>query len=159
MNIIEEILLQTLKGQGDSDRHLTTLLGIALGSRGKTFIELGVRNGDTTLPLLYAAKKNDGILYSVDIEQTPYEPLAELKPHWSFHKQDAIKFLEDFPVEIPIDLVYIDDWHSYEHVKKELDVLDRLVSPSTIILVHDLMYGGTTPFYHSDLTMKDVSKE
>lgn len=152
MNNIEKIVDKTLNGSGDSDLHLTTLLGIAIGGKCKTIIELGVRNGDTTLPLLTAAKINNGILYSVDLNETAFEPDGDEKKHWSFHQMDAIKFLDTWDSNKTIDLIYIDDWHSYEHVKKELDILDRLVSPATIIILHDLMYGGTAPFYHSDLT-------
>lgn len=146
------IIEKTVNGNGDSDKHLLTLLGIALGSGAKTIIELGVRNGDTTLPLLNAAKINGGTLHSVDIEKTKYKPSLDLIQNWKFYEKDAIAFLEGWDSEKDIDLVYIDDWHSYEHVKAELAILDKLVSPSTIIVLHDLMYGGTTPFYHSDLT-------
>jgi|TARA_R110000851_G_scaffold848_3_gene2890 predicted O-methyltransferase YrrM len=152
MNTIEKIINTTVNGDGDSDRHLTTLLGIALGSKAKTIIELGVRGGGTTLPLLEAARINDGMLFSVDIEDTDFEPNKEQMEHWSFHKGDSIGYLRQIPSKVNIDLIYIDDWHSYEHVKEQLEIIDSLVSPSTIIVLHDLMYGGTCPFYHSDLT-------
>ena len=32
------------------------------------------------------------------------------------------------------------------------ELLDELVGPSSIILLHDLMYGNTDPFYHVDLS-------
>jgi len=142
-----------MSGTGDSDRHIATLFSIALASKAKNIIELGVRNGDTTLPLLTAAHLNKGILHSVDIEKTQFNPDSELLKSWKFYKQDAITFLETWSIDTNIDLVYIDDWHSYKHVKKELEVLDMLVSPSTIILLHDLMYGNSCPFYHTDLTL------
>jgi predicted O-methyltransferase YrrM len=149
------IVEKTINGLGDSDSHLSTLFGIAIGSKGKTILELGVRNGDSTLPFLLAAKINKGKVYSVDINETKFIPDGELENFWKFTKMDAIKFLENWDDSIPLDIVYIDDWHSYDHVKKELEILDRLVSPSTVILIHDLMYGGTCPFYHSDITLKD----
>ena len=152
MKHIEEILKIALEGNGDSDKHLMTLLGIALSGKAKTIIELGVRDGNTTLPLLYAAKTNGGMLHSVDIEETKFKPDDEHKDNWKFYKQDAITFLESWDNKNEIDVIFVDDWHSYEHVKKELEILDGLVSPSTVIILHDLMYGGTTPFYHVDLT-------
>lgn len=151
MNNLEEVVYKTVQGTGDSDSHLLTLFSIALSSRGKNFIELGVRGGDTTLPLLMAAKINEGNLYSVDIEPTVFEADAEYANHWEFIKQDAIQFLESWDTSKAIDFIYIDDWHSYEHVKRELEILDELISPSTIIVLHDLMYGDTCPFYHVDL--------
>ena len=42
---------KALKGTMDSDRHLVSIFAIALASRGKVFVELGVREGHTTEPL------------------------------------------------------------------------------------------------------------
>lgn len=153
--VIQDLINKTITGNGDSDKHLMTLFSIALSTSGKNFIELGVRNGDTTLPLLYAASLIGAKLYSVDINSTKFIPDKKLKSHWQFIESDAISFLNKWDTKNNIDLVYIDDWHSYEHVKEELAILDRIVSPNTIILLHDLMYGDSCPFYHTDLTMKD----
>jgi predicted O-methyltransferase YrrM len=153
MGMLEDILIKSINGKGDSDRHLMTLFSIALATKGKNYIELGVRKGDTTVPLAEAARINDGVLYSVDIVGPP-----EIKAsNWHFHKKDAVEFLLywealNFPAP---DFVYIDDWHSYEHVKKELEILDRIVAPKTVVVLHDLMYGNTAPYYHSDITLKD----
>jgi predicted O-methyltransferase YrrM len=143
----------TTKGKGDSDQHVLTLYAIAVGMKAKRILELGVRNGDSTRPLLLAAHKNDGHLVSVDIQPTCYKPPYELQTNWTFIQSDALSFLKnDNPLE-PYDLIFVDDWHAYSHVKQELEELDRLVSPRTVILIHDLMYGNTCPYYHSDLTL------
>ena len=152
-SLIKTFTHKTMSGTGDSDRHIATLFSIALASKAKNIIELGVRNGDTTLPLLTAAYLNKGTLHSVDIEKTQFNPDRDLLKSWKFYKQDAITFLETWDISTNIDLVCIDDWHSYKHVKKELEILDVLVSPSTVILLHDLMYGNSCPFYHTDLTL------
>ena len=154
-NLIQNIIQKTTNGTEDSDQHLLTLLSICLGSKAKTIIELGVRNGSTTLPLLLGAYLNKGTLYSVDLNITEFKPDNFLKPNWKFYQQDARDFLKNWNIKTDIDLVYIDDWHSYSHVKEELEILDMIVSPNTIILLHDLMYGNTCPFYHTDLTLKD----
>ena len=60
--------------------------------------------------------------------------------------------IRDRPRDKKIDVAFVDDWHSYPHVKRQLELLDELVSPSSIILMHDLMYGNTDPFYHVDLS-------
>ena len=147
------LIEQSLNGTGDSDQHILTLFSIAVACKGKTFIELGVRGGTTTIPLLEAATLNSGKLYSVDISPNPFS--INNNPNWEFIQSDAIEFLEGWEKDnmLTPDFVYIDDWHSYDHVKKELDILDRIVSPTTIILLHDLMYGNTCPFYHTDLTL------
>tara|TARA_B100000131_G_scaffold258434_1_gene253711 strand:+ start:57 stop:644 length:588 start_codon:yes stop_codon:yes gene_type:complete len=144
---------KALHGKLDSDRHLISIYAMALASRGKTYVELGVREGHTTEPLYEAAKLNDGHLWSVDINDP-----SEYKPdngHYTFTKSDSIGFLERWPEDKKIDVVFVDDWHSYKHVKRQLELLDKLVGPSSIILLHDLMYGNTEPFYHADLTLTD----
>jgi predicted O-methyltransferase YrrM len=145
----------TFDGNGDSDQHVLTLYSIALGSKAKKILELGVRNGDSTRPLLAATIKNGGHLTSVDINETKFNPGYSFDRYWTFVKQDALEFLKAQNPSEPYDLIFLDDWHSYDHVKKELDEIDRLVSPKTVILIHDLMYGNTCPHYHSDLTQKD----
>ena len=156
MESINKLINKTINGNGDSDRHLMTLFGIAIGSKGKKFIELGVRRGDTTVPLTIAAKLNSGMVYSVDIEDAKLVLDDDLKPHNTFVNMDAIEFLNEFESKGgDVDLIYIDDWHSYEQVKKELEIIDRIASPRTVILLHDLMYGGTCPFYHTDLTIHE----
>jgi len=132
--------------------HLVTLFGVAISLRAKTILELGVRGGSTTLPLLMAAKATGGKVVSVDVEETTFEPPEDLKPYWQFVKMDAVEYLEKLYKGVPIDLVYVDNWHSYEHVKAELEQLDQLVSPGSVILLHDLMYGNHQPRYHCDLT-------
>lgn len=153
MKYLTDFCNKALHGNLDSDRHIIAIFSIALASKGVTYVELGVREGHTTEPLYEAAKLNNGHLWSVDIN-----PPSEYKPNngnYTFHQGDSIKFLEDWPKDKKIDVVYVDDWHSYAHVKRQLELLDELVGPTSVILLHDLMYGSTDPFYHSDLTLKD----
>jgi predicted O-methyltransferase YrrM len=152
MNVLDLETI-TFNGNGDSDQHVLTLYAIALGRKAKRILELGVRNGDSTRPLLLAAQKNKGILTSVDIQPTSYVPPENLAEHWRFITKDALDFLQNDNPSEPYDLIFIDDWHAYGHVKAELEQIDRLVSPKTVILVHDLMYGNTCPHYHCDLTL------
>lgn len=153
---LQDLESSVLNGKGDSDKHLLTVYSIALSMGAKRVLELGVRGGSTTLPLLMAVQKTGGTLTSVDITDTEFMVPDSLKSaNWKFVKRDAIEFLrEQHPIE-PYDIIYIDDWHAYDHVKLELSEVDRLVSPKTVVIVHDLMYGNTCPHYHSDITLKD----
>jgi len=153
--MIDILTDKTLNGSGDSDRHAMLLYSIVLGSHAKTIIELGVRNGDSTVPLVLAVKKTNGIVHSVDINPSLLKLDDNLKQYNRFYLSDALEFLKKWDKSNSVDIVYVDDWHSYEHVKSELEILDEIVSPQTIILLHDTMYGETCPFYHSDLTLKD----
>tara|TARA_B100001057_G_C22647853_1_gene870855 strand:+ start:299 stop:886 length:588 start_codon:yes stop_codon:yes gene_type:complete len=150
---VKKFVDKALYGELDSDRHLVSIFSIALACKGKTYVELGVREGHTSEPIYEAAKLNEGHLWSVDLNLP-----SEYKPNngnYTFTQKDSIKFLEEWDKDKKIDFVFVDDWHSYKHVKKQLELLDKLVGPSSIILLHDLMYGNTEPFYHSDLTLTD----
>jgi predicted O-methyltransferase YrrM len=155
MTEIKNIIDKTLNGKGDSDKHLMLLYSLVIGSNSTSIIELGVRNGDTTLPLVLAAKETGGFVHSVDKYETTLVLDEYLKKYNRFYKQDAVQFLENWDSTKKIDIILIDDWHSYDHVKRELEILDKLVSSKTIILLHDLMYGNSCPMYHTDLTLKD----
>jgi len=150
-NHLDKILEKTINGLGDSDKHLMTLFSIAISINAKNILELGVRQGDTSLPLLLAASITNGTVKSVDIDMTEFQCPEEFKNIWEFCHQDSLEFLKQYQGE-KFDLVYIDDWHSYEHVKKELEFIDQMIKPSSVVLLHDLMYGNTCPYYHIDLT-------
>jgi hypothetical protein len=153
--MIDNFIKKTIEENGDSDRHLMTIFSIALACKGSCYFELGVRNGATTQPIVEAAKINNAEVYSVDTQKDSNLKINYKK--WNYCIEDSLFFLEKWKKENnrSPDFIYIDDWHSYDHVKKELEIIDQIVSPSTIILLHDLMYGNTCPFYHSDLTLKD----
>jgi cephalosporin hydroxylase len=156
---LEKIHEISISGTGDSDFHLMSIYSIGLSLRPKNILEIGVRDGVTTLPLLMLAKRFNGHLYSVDIEKTLYECKPEHETSWTFVKSCSVdfltKYIEENGTEKKFDFIYLDGWHSYEHVSEELALLDKLVSPSSIILVHDLMYANWQPHYHCDLTLDD----
>jgi predicted O-methyltransferase YrrM len=111
-------------------------------------LELGVRDGDTTEPLLLAANMNGGKLTSVDIEMTPWRPPGEFAPNWNFVQQDALSFLtKSIEWKQKFDVIFVDDLHKYEHVKKELELIDQISDVNTVILLHDLMGEGNFPNY------------
>lgn len=150
MNILENIIERTLTGNGSSDRHAITFFAIALASFGKRTLELGVEFGGSTLPFLLAAKFNDGLVTSVDINDTSFVPPDDLKKHWKFVKSDALAFLRSLSKEQKFDLIYIDDLHTYPHVREELKLIQDHMTPSTVILLHDLMDYRSEPHYHTD---------
>ena len=72
---MNKFINNALHGKLDSDRHLISIFAIALASRGKTYVELGVREGHTSEPLYEAAKLNEGHLWSVDLnDPSEYKP-------------------------------------------------------------------------------------
>lgn len=148
---LRHLINQVKFGHQDSDRHVLTVWAMAMQIHAKSILELGVRTGNTTLPFLLAAKELGGHVDSVDLNPTTFNCPDDLRPYWTFFENDAIKWLEDRAASgARYDLIYIDDWHSYPHVKRELEIIEPMITPSSIILLHDLMYSGAHPDYRSD---------
>lgn len=164
MNNLELLLTQTKSWDGDSDKHSLTLFSLVVSLNAKNVLELGARNGNTTIPLLTAINETGGKLTSVDIDVNSknkceeqvsrYISNKDLK-NWSFFTMDAIEFLEFSVIgDNCYDIIYVDDWHSYDHVKKEFELIDKLITPKSLVLVHDTMYANYEPHYHTDIACK-----
>ena len=153
----QHLLNQVKYGPQDSDRHVLTCFSMAMQIHAKKILELGVRTGNTTLPFLCAAKELGGMVHSVDLDATTFQCPDDLRVYWKFFQSDAISWLEQQRNQgAQYDLIYIDDWHAYDHVRRELEIIDSMVTPSSIILLHDLMYSNAQPDYRSDPSTADA---
>ncbi|NBO99157.1 MAG: class I SAM-dependent methyltransferase [Proteobacteria bacterium] len=149
--ILQRLAIETCEGDVDSSQHVLTLFALACSLRAKSVLELGVRHGFTTLPLLAAMCITDGHLTSVDLDQPKVlHPEWELKDfmlgRWTFVQSDSLKFLST--AQPRYDLVYIDDWHGSEHVYKELKLISQYTDNRSLIVLHDLMHSSTHPEYN-----------
>ena len=79
-------------------------------------LEFGVRHGQSTEFFLDICEKNDGFLYSVDMDDTSKKFNSE---KWKFihGRDDNFELVESF-IPKKIDLIYIDSFHDAEHVAK-----------------------------------------
>ena len=164
-NPIDLMMHLTLNGEGDIDEHIMTLFSVCLSMKPSLILELGVRSGRSTLPFLFASSIVDSKVVSVDIEKI--RPDFNFPDFWKsrqdFYEKDAIKFLKEDLESILRDtdrdgrprIFYIDDWHSYEHVKEEVSLISKHATPSDLILLHDLMYYNSQPQYRSVDNPKD----
>ena len=71
---MKSLIDKAIHGDMDSERHLISIFAMALASKGKTYVELGVREGHTTEPLYEAARLNEGHLWSVCLLYTSPSP-------------------------------------------------------------------------------------
>ena len=79
-------------------------------------LEFGVRYGQSTKLFLEVCEKNNGFLYSVDIDDTSKKFNSK---KWKFihSRDDNFKLVESY-IPKKIDLIYIDSFHDAEHVAK-----------------------------------------
>lgn len=159
-NYLTELVNRTLKTKDDEGtkhfEHVMTFFSIALQINAKKILELGVRDGGSSYPFLVACKFLNAHLTSVDIASDVWRPDVELSKYQTFVVSDAIEFLEKNNEKF--DLIYVDDWHSYPHVKKELEEIDRVSDENTIILLHDLMGCNNHPHFFYPLKHPENSE-
>jgi predicted O-methyltransferase YrrM len=79
-------------------------------------LEFGVRHGQSTEFFLNICEKNNGFLYSVDMDNSSKKFDSE---KWKFihGRDDNFKLVESY-IPKKIDLIYIDSFHDAEHVAK-----------------------------------------
>ena len=146
--LFNNFLTKSIQGTNDSDYHLATLFSLILQTKSKKILELGVRFGDTSEPLLAGAALMGGNLHCVDIHPTQWVCPEELTPFYKFTQSDAIAFLEnEVKNNSQFDFCWVDDWHSADHVYKELELIDKMVTNESLVCLHDLMGGNSTPNY------------
>lgn len=123
----------------DINHHLVTLymLTVELGLR--SVLELGVRTGESTIALLLAARDIGGRVTSIDIADSP-QAASEvnslgLAPYWHFIKGDDLVVSWN----APIDLLFIDTSHTYQHTLQELAKFEPFVRVGGVLVLHDVV--------------------
>lgn len=96
-------------------------------------LELGVRSGNSTAAFLAAADEWGGRVVSVDIV-TPKVPAEFWNCGlWRFVRADDLGFVQDDPV----DVLFIDTSHHYQHTLDELHRFHVMVTVDGCIVLHD----------------------
>ena len=159
-NYLIELMNRTLKTKDDGGEkyfeHVLTFFSVALQMKTKKILELGVRNGGSSYPFLVACKVLGGHLTSVDINSSVWKAPEDLAEYQTFIQSDAIEFLTKNTEKY--DLIYVDDWHSYPHVKRELEEIDRISDENTIILLHDLMGQSCHPHFFNPINHNEKTE-
>jgi predicted O-methyltransferase YrrM len=144
-----EFIKECLEGKTDSSRHQITLYSLVIALHAKNVLELGVRSGNSTKPLLDALFFTKGKLTSVDIEKN-YDIVNKFNVYlnWNYVIQDSIFYLKNLSENEFFDLIFIDDWHDGDHLSNEINLLEKHITPSSLVLIHDCMCYNTQPDYH-----------
>lgn len=101
-------------------------------------LELGVQTGRSTKKFLEICEKNNGKLFSVDIDDC--SKISD-NPNWKFYKtrDDNFDFIKH---EIPakIDVLFIDTLHEAHHVEKLIKGYYPLIKKDGYIFIDDISH-------------------
>lgn len=125
----------------DIHEHLPTLHSLVVNSGAKDVLELGVREGESTVALLEGVAATGGHLTSLDI--TPCEKARAmiesygLAGRWTFMVEDDLFFAKNQNAGRTWDLIFVDTSHLYEHTKNEIEAFEPLLRPGGHMVFHD----------------------
>jgi predicted O-methyltransferase YrrM len=148
-SIIREILkltdqsmnntLNLILDDSDINEHLPTLFLLIIEFDLKRTLELGVREGNSTVALTEAASRIDGHVWSIDVdicnEAKQRLKLLGLEKYWSFTQGDDITIGQNWNQKV--DHIFIDTSHSYKHTLSELKNYIKFLEPRGFITFHD----------------------
>lgn len=123
----------------DIHEHLQILYMLTVELNLPNILELGTRTGESTVALLLAAKELNGRVTSVDIdscsEAKEKVKKLDLESYWKFLQTDDLKL----EWNVPIDHLFIDTSHTYEHTIIELEKFEPFVKKGGLITLHDIV--------------------
>lgn len=132
---LPELYEQALAEWSDMRGHLPTLAECVVKTRARVVVELGVRTGISTVAFLSALEQTEGRLWSCDIRPPDVPSEVSRAPHWTFCLGDDVDMAGAAPR--PVDILFIDTSHTYEHTLAELRAYVPLVRPGGLVLAHD----------------------
>ena len=136
MEIVEQKYNFLCKKGSDINEHLTTLYKYA--SKCESVAELGVRGVISTWALVYGLLKNGKEKKTIllnDIVPCNIEELLEKTKHLDIKVNYEWK--NDLHLELNenVDLTFIDTWHVYGQLRRELDKFSKITNK--YIIMHD----------------------
>jgi hypothetical protein len=156
---IEQKLTQVIKNAGDIDEHLVYLM--KLSSECESVLECGVRNIVSSWAFvngLVINKSNTKKLVCSDIEPAPgaqdlATACAENNIQHTFIVGNDLEIVME-----PYDMIFIDTWHIYGQLKRELAKMHSYAKK--YIVMHDtevdMIYGESIRMRHDiDLMVKN----
>lgn len=153
-SLVKEILNNSEKGMDktlsevisdkDISEHLPTLFFLIIEFNLKNTLELGVRDGTSSIALTEAASQINGHVYSIDIDNCNAAKIKlkelGLDNWWTFLQGNDLEIGRKW--EKDLDHIFIDTSHSYNHTLQELKIFEPFLRPYGFITLHDTRFPG-----------------
>lgn len=113
--------------------HLPRFVDLVRTHEYTKVIELGVREGVSTVAWLEGLRGTGGHLWSVDIDFAPFE----VENGWTFIRGDDRS--EDVLNALPdaVDVVFVDTSHEYDHTATEIALYSPRIRTGGCMVFHD----------------------
>ena len=138
-NVKMKYTLENVVKESDISDHLTTLFLLTAEFNLKRILELGVRDGLSTIALTEAASQIDGHVWSIDIDSCDLakKKIAQinLNKYWTFIQGNDIEIGNSWKQEL--DHIFIDTSHVYQHTLDEINTYEKFLVKNGFITFHD----------------------
>jgi predicted O-methyltransferase YrrM len=129
---------------GDMPEIVDVLFWLAVKSGAKNIVEIGV--GHSTVPLILAARRNGGTLFSTDIGTLHSLEAPECANIWTWRPGiDSVEMGKQWRGG-GIDFLYLDTSHTYEQTTKELETWMPHMKVGGWFVLHDVASCINTVF-------------
>jgi len=150
-NMLETLqgLFEEKKNRSGSDiaGHLPLLLELVEAIKPKIIVHAGIRDGHSGAAFALGAFKVGSALVDVDIadyqnlgdSKYNFQEIREQLPFWTFKKGTTEEVFPDLGGLVgKVDIFFTDTSHNYEDTKFEFDNYVTLLTPTGIIVTHDM---------------------
>ena len=132
---------------GNTELPVSQLLyALAIANRSQVIVETGMNNMAGASPwLIMAATINGGWYHGVDIRPESIDKCRDAvdrlfeEPRATLTLGDAVGLLPLLFQPESIDFLFVDDDHTYAHVKKEIEAFWPLMKTGGLMLFHDIV--------------------
>jgi predicted O-methyltransferase YrrM len=130
-----------LARESDIREYLPLLYDAASAVQGCRVLELGTRQGNSTLALLAGAEASGGHVWSCDVDPCDQDPGGMGPwagcPRWTFTHGDDLHPAIRAALPAEVDLLFIDTSHFYAETLEECRAYVPRLTPGGLALFHD----------------------
>lgn len=136
----DKILADLVALNADTSDCVPLLHAVALLKKPSHILELGVREGVSTIALLVACRKLSSSLISLDIDPClkAHAKITDLhlRDYWIFIQADDRELLHLWNYG-KVGMIFLDTDHDLTHSAQELEICDKVLKKGGVILIHD----------------------